>query len=249
MGLRTKNTWGSAGSALDQQRGDLWTVDLGASVSNPSRPGYGTLYAALGQFKEERTAGIPKDGLEPFSTNISFPDAGITPEMFRQGNMPVNLPVADKVMEGVRLTFKVEVPKRGEVPALVNLLECWRDMARIGRGFGDGTIPNLINEKHQPTFRFDVRVKFLAGADKMARKDEFNDTTASSTQLPLRNSYTLLLRKAWCASVLYSEVSYADAKMVDVTCQIYPEYIEAVPERLEENDSNFISLRTGELDV
>ena len=245
--MRTKNTWGSAGSALDQQRGDLWTVDLGASVSNPSRADYGTLYAALGQFEEARTAGIPKDGLEPFATSISFPEAGITPEMFRQGNMPVNLPVADRAVEGVRLMFKVEVPKRGTVPVLVNLLECWRDMARIGRGFGDGTIPNLTNEKHQPTFRFDVRVKFLAGADKIARKDVFDNVTAANTQLPLRNSYTVLLRKAWCASVLYSEVGYADAKMMDVTCQIYPEYIETVPEKTEGEDSNFISLRTGEL--
>lgn len=237
MGIRTKNTWGSSGSSLDQQRNDLWVVDLGASVSNPARK-HGTLYDAIGQqLPPARTKSIPKDGLEPFATSLTFPDAALNLEMFRQGNMPVNMPVADKVLEGVRMMFRVEVPNRGEVPVLVNLLECWRDLARIGRGYGNDahTIPPLENASHQPTFRFDVRVAFLAGADRMAVESVFDNTTGSSVQLPLRRSYTVILRKAWCASVLMSEVSYdGNSKGMDITCQIYPEYIETVPELNED---------------
>ena len=176
---------------------------------------------------------LPQGSYELFPLSVSFPDTAVGTEVFKQGNMPVQMPVADREMSGTRMTFRVEVPPRGRLPVLVNLLECWRDLARIGRGYGSksyNTVPDLPTARSQPVFRFDVAVTFLSGADTVAVTSVFENTSQTSTQLPLRDSYSVVLRKAWCASVLTSEISYeGSSQMVNVTAQIYCDYIDTAP--------------------
>ena len=180
-----------------------------------------------------------KEDFSLYPTQVAFPETAINRETYRQANAHVAMPAAEMEVNGVRITFRVDIPKSGGMPVAVNLLQSWRDLARIGRGLSHNgkALPDLTSATDQPPFRFDVSVTFLAGADKVAAATTFDNPSIGNAALPFRNSFTAKLRKTWCSSVqLGPDISYTDGnRTLDIIAQVYPEYIDYVPAEIQDN--------------
>ena len=228
---------------MDGQRTDLWVVRIGDSPGGAAG-GPQTLLDAIHSQLGARAADLSRSDLELYPLSVAFPETAMNTENYRQGNALVAMPGGEQELRGVRMVFRIEIPKRKRtLPTFVNLLQCWRDLPRMGRGLTTGgvAIPDLPTPEAQPIFRFNVSIDFMAGADKMAPDAVFRDTGLSN-QLPYQNSFSVLLRKAWCASVLIGpDVSYAETRHMEVTAQLYSEYMDGVPSAFDSDSDSSIA--------
>ncbi len=238
MLLKTNNVWGRS---VDGQRTDLWVVRIGDSPGGAAG-GPQTLLDAIRSQLGARAADLSRDDLELYPLSVAFPETAMNTENYRQGNALVAMPSAEQELRGVRMVFRIEIPKRKRtLPTFVNLLQCWRDLPRMGRGLttGGAAIPDLPTPEAQPIFRFNVTIDFMSGAVKVAPDKVFSDTGLLN-QLPYQNSFSVMLRKAWCASVLIGpDISYAETRHMEITAQLYAEYLDGVPSAFDsDTDSN-----------
>lgn len=223
-----KNPWGQI---LDQQRADLWRVNLASSrairnggsitMLESLKATYSAMPAAqfLSQMSEE--------DFDFFPLSVAIPELRIVPEAFTNTeNQPAPLPGFDEPVGGVRMVFRVETSEPGRVSRIIQLLQCWRDAARAGRSTGQNDVPMLLPGGVFPVFRFDVVVRLYAGARLLSDRN----FAYNKFQLVMPPSFTVLLSKAWVSAINVSDLDYSkNGEGVTVTATLFPANIRYNP--------------------
>jgi hypothetical protein len=147
MRVSSKNVWGAANAnqGLDQQRGDLWTVDFSQPI---------------------RALGISIDQPHIYAKSVKIPDLTIIAEPFRRDSRQYMQPMLDNAVDTLDMTFVYSVPSEGlwHTPMYI-LMDAWRRRVRAGRG-GLSKEPALfISEENdfKVPFRWSIPIRFLRG--------------------------------------------------------------------------------------
>jgi hypothetical protein len=197
MRVTAKNPWGALDSGYDQQRTDLWLVDLDVPAKD---------------------MGIAIDSTRLYATNVKFPDLDTTADVFRRDSRPYYLPGYDKPVELASITFVYPLPNVGqEYPAIYLLLSKWRALVRAGRGSMSGEPQAFISAEGNYSLKssWDIPVRLLRGerpSDPGVASVSFTDSGLPA----LITSSAHILKNAWLVSLGVSELDMGSAKGLEI---------------------------------
>ena len=198
MRVTAKNPWGAQDSRLDQQRTDLWLVDLDVPAKDMS---------------------VSIDNTRLYAISVKLPDLDMMVESFRRDSRPYYLPGYDKPVEVASITFLYPLPKIGQdYPIIYQLLYKWRERVRAGRGSMSGEPQTFISAAGNYVVKssWDIPVRLLRGertTDELT--DESVDLSAQGSPA-LETSSAHILKNAWLASLGVSELDMGQAKGLEI---------------------------------
>lgn len=197
MRVAAKNPWGVTDSGYDQQRTDLWLVDLDVPAKD---------------------MGIAIDSTRLYAVKVKLPDLDMIPDAFRRDSRPYYLPGYDKPVETVSITFLYPLPRVGQdYPIIYQLLYKWRQLVRSGRGSMSGEPEMFISAANNYTVKssWDIPVRLLRG-------ERPTDAGSSSVSLTAQNLAALvtssahIIKNAWLVSLGVSELAMGTSKGLEI---------------------------------
>ena len=202
MRILANNVWGSQSqSGIDQQRDDLWILDMDNVA---------------------KSFGMLMEDTKLYAKSVRLTDLDITFDKFHKESRPYYLPGYDKPLEAVQAVFLYPIPKTGQVyPPIYHLLYKWRSAVRAGRGAYSNEPEAWISEDNNYgasiSSSWDIPVRFLRGS----RPTEGNELITSSAHI---------LKNAWLSSLGLTELDMStQAKGVEIRASFMCEDILLAP--------------------
>lgn len=240
MAIKTQNPWGVA-QGYDQQRSDLWVVDL-REATLVSSVRSGKLIDILKEFFPNQMGTLNVEELPYTAYSVSLPAQSVTTETFYRSSTPYPMPGMDAQTESMRIVFR---HTSGLTSPTYMVLELWKELARMGRlGHGnDGVL--LPYPGYTAPFRFDLPIRLYAGAitgntspEQVAgglslNSDTFTDSGntglvfgESSGAVTLTPSATYIAKRCWVQSLQLTEMSHETGnQLLGIQAQLAVQYI------------------------
>lgn len=198
MRVTAKNPWGVRDSGYDQQRTDLWLVDLDVPAKD---------------------MGIAIDSTRLYAVNVKLPELDTIMDVFRRDSRPYYLPGQDKPMEAASITFLYPLPRVGQnYPIIYQLLYKWRELVRAGRGSMSGEPETFISAAGNYSIKssWDIPVRLLRGERSTDSGTTGSVSLTDQGLSSLVTSSAHILKNAWLVNLGVSELDMGQAKGLEI---------------------------------